>query len=109
VTIARCATGGAETRGEERVHPRREREAEIRLGKAEVAAVAAHHGEVEAECEHRARRKRVPVDGRDGGRVESQYPTEERFDTGERCGGPRWIRAHVLEVQAVGEELPGSG
>jgi hypothetical protein len=48
-------------RANQRVHARGERDAEVDLGKAEVAAIAAHHGEVVGQRQHRPCRERVAL------------------------------------------------
>jgi hypothetical protein len=97
---------GRQARADQRAHAGREGEAEVDLGQAEPAALAAHRTPVAGEREHRAAAEGVPVDRRGGRHRRRQQPPEDRLHAAEHLvlGGRRRAR-HPQEVEAVGEDL----
>jgi hypothetical protein len=112
VVIASTAAAGvsfAWMRVDEGGHPRRERDVDVHLGEAEVAAVEPHDPKVVGNSKHRARAECVAVDRGDGGHRRDEYAREQLVYLVEVPVTLIAMGGKPIQVKAVRVELTGSG
>jgi hypothetical protein len=101
---------GRQPGGDQSGHALGERQPDVHLGQAEVAAVGAHHALVAGQGQHRPGGEGVAVDRRQHGQRRQQHLCDQLLGLAHHALGLPGLRAgHPFQVQAVGEELARSG
>ena len=101
--------GRRQVGGDHGEHRGRERQAEVDLGQAPVAAILPHDQVIVGRGQHGPTGERVAVHGRDGDRGEAQDASEQSMDVVDEAGAGVARTAEPVEVESVRVELPGSG